>query len=153
MHDSDYPFGISKLFLNVRLNFMIRECCYYPIVMATGVSGYMAISFLLFTISSKFALYLDCCLISPKFIQKLVNILNRGKYIKVRVIVFNATFKNISVISWQSVLFMGETCVPLENHQPAASHWKTLSHNVVSNPHHYKNRAHSFRDDRHWLHR
>jgi hypothetical protein len=63
--------------------------------------------------------------------------------------VFNATFKNISVISWQSVLFMGETCVPWENHQPAASHWQTLSHNV-SNPHHYKNRAHSFRDDRHW---
>jgi hypothetical protein len=46
----------------------------------------------------KFVLFLDCCLISPKFIQKLVNILNRGKYIKVRVIVFNATFKNISVI-------------------------------------------------------
>jgi hypothetical protein len=41
---SDYPFGISKLFLNARLNFMIRECCYCPIVMTTGVSGYMAIS-------------------------------------------------------------------------------------------------------------
>jgi hypothetical protein len=44
------------------------------------------------------------------------NILNSKKdiamNIKVRVIVFNATFKNISVISWQSVLFMGETCVP-----------------------------------------
>ena len=42
--------------------------------------------------------------------------------------VFNATFNNISVISWQSVLLM----VPGENHQPAASHWQTLSHNVVS---------------------
>ena len=42
--------------------------------------------------------------------------------------VFNATFNNISVISWQSVLLV----VPRENHQPAASHWQTLSHNVVS---------------------
>ena len=25
-----------------------------------------------------------------------------------------------------------ETRVPGENHQPAASHWQTLSHNVVS---------------------
>jgi len=40
----------------------------------------------------------------------------------------NATFNNISVISWQSVLLV----VPGENHQPAASHWQTLSHNVVS---------------------
>jgi hypothetical protein len=36
--------------------------------------------------------------------------------------VFNATFNNISVISWQSVLFVEETAVPGENHQPVASH-------------------------------
>ena len=40
----------------------------------------------------------------------------------VRVIVFNATFNNISVISWRSVLFVEETEVPRENHRPAASH-------------------------------
>ena len=45
--------------------------------------------------------------------------------------VFNATFNNISVISWQSVLLVEETGVPGENHQPATSHWQTLSHNVV----------------------
>ena len=45
--------------------------------------------------------------------------------------VFNATFNNISVISWQSVLLEEETGVPWENHQPATSHWQTLSHNVV----------------------
>jgi len=33
--------------------------------------------------------------------------------------VFNATFYNISVISWQSVLFVEETGVPGENHRPA----------------------------------
>jgi len=46
--------------------------------------------------------------------------------------VFNATFNNISVISWWSVLLVEETGVPGENHQTVASHWKTLSHNVVS---------------------
>jgi len=46
--------------------------------------------------------------------------------------VFKATFNNISVILWQSVLLVEETGVPVENHWPAASHWQTLSHNVVS---------------------
>ena len=46
--------------------------------------------------------------------------------------VFNATFNNISVISWCSVLLMEKTGVPVENHQPVASHLHTLSHNVLS---------------------
>ena len=46
--------------------------------------------------------------------------------------VFNATFNNISVILWRSVLLVEETGVPGENHQPAASHCQTLSHNVLS---------------------
>jgi hypothetical protein len=39
------------------------------------------------------------------------------KFVRVRfkVIVFNATFNNISVISWQSVLLVEETRVPGEN--------------------------------------
>jgi hypothetical protein len=45
--------------------------------------------------------------------------------------VFNAICSNISVISWQSVLLVEETGGPGENHQPVASHWQTLSHNVV----------------------
>ena len=56
----------------------------------------------------------------------------------VRVMVFNATFNNISVIytaetpRWSSVLLLEETGVPGENHPPVASHWQTLSNNVVS---------------------
>jgi hypothetical protein len=46
--------------------------------------------------------------------------------------VFNATSNNISVISWRSVLLVEETRVPRENHRPVASHWQTVSHNVVS---------------------
>ena len=38
----------------------------------------------------------------------------------VRVMVFKATFKNISVISWQSVLLVKEMGVPGENHRPVA---------------------------------
>ena len=40
--------------------------------------------------------------------------------------VFNATFNNISAISWQSVLLMEEIREPGENHR------QTLSHNVES---------------------
>ena len=43
--------------------------------------------------------------------------------------VFNATFNNISVISWRSVLLVEETG---ENQQPIVSHYQTLSHNIVS---------------------
>ena len=46
--------------------------------------------------------------------------------------VFNTTFYNISVVSWQSLLLVEETGVPRENRWPFASHWQTLSHNVVS---------------------
>ena len=44
-----------------------------------------------------------------------------------RVMVFNVTFKNISVKLWRSVLLVEETEVPEENHWPAASHWQTLN--------------------------
>ena len=46
--------------------------------------------------------------------------------------VFNATFNNISFISWRSMLLVEETGVPGENHRPAVSHLQTLSHSVVS---------------------
>ena len=45
---------------------------------------------------------------------------------------FITFFNNISVISWQSVLLVEENGIPEENHRPVASHWQTLSHNVVS---------------------
>ena len=40
----------------------------------------------------------------------------------VMVMVFNATFNNISAISWQSFVLVEETGVPGENHRPVASH-------------------------------
>ena len=46
-----------------------------------------------------------------------------------RCMLFNAN--NITVISWWSFLLMEETRVPRGKHQHVASHWQTLSHNVV----------------------
>ena len=42
--------------------------------------------------------------------------------------VFNATFNNISIKSWRSVLLAGETRVTGENHRPVTSHRQILSH-------------------------
>jgi hypothetical protein len=53
-------------------------------------------------------------------------------FFRFRFMVLNATFNNISVISWRSVL-MEEIAVLWKKHRSAASHWQTLSHNVVSN--------------------
>jgi len=38
-------------------------------------------------------------------------------------LVFNATFINISAISWRPVLVVEEARVPGENHRPWASNW------------------------------
>jgi hypothetical protein len=66
--------------------------------------------------------------------------------------VFNATFNNISAISWQSVLLVEETWAPGQN-RPVASHWQTLSHNVVSSiPHLSRIQTHNVCGDRYWLH-
>ena len=58
---------------------------------------------------------------------RLKNAANSGDM--VMVVVFNATFNNISAISWRSVLLVKETVVPGENPKPAAIH---CSYNVVS---------------------
>ena len=54
----------------------------------------------------------------------------------VLLMVFNATFNNISVISWRPDLLVEETEVPEDNHRPVTSHGQTLSHNVVSSTPH-----------------
>ena len=53
--------------------------------------------------------------------------------------VFSATFNNILFISWRSVLLVEEKG---ENLRSVASHWKTLSHNVVSNTPRHEDKGH-----------
>jgi len=48
------------------------------------------------------------------------------------VMVFDTTFTNILVISWRRDILMKKNGIFGENHQPAASHWQNLLHNVVS---------------------
>jgi hypothetical protein len=50
--------------------------------------------------------------------------------LRVRVMVFNATFNNISVIWWRSVLLVEETGVLGENHQPAAKLYHIMLYRV-----------------------
>ena len=80
---------------------------------------------------------------------------NRGKMIGLLwfgSMVISASFINISVISWRSVLLLEENWWNGENHRPAATHCQILSYNVVylalSKP-----RTCNINDDRHWLHR
>ena len=55
----------------------------------------------------------------------------------VMVMAFNATFDNISVVSWKSALLVEDIEVPGENHWSAAGYSQTLLHNLVSStPHH-----------------
>ena len=68
--------------------------------------------------------------------------------------VFDATFNNMWAILWWSVLLVYETEVAGENHQPVASHWQSLSHNVVSSTLRHEQGSNSQQSgDRQWLHR
>jgi hypothetical protein len=53
---------------------------------------------------------------------ELLNVSVYKKVSRVWVRAFKATFNNISVISWQSVLLVEETGVAGENHRPVTSH-------------------------------
>ena len=46
-------------------------------------------------------------------------------------LVFKATFNTISVISWESMLLMGVTQVPRENHLHSVIQWQTFSYEFV----------------------
>ena len=81
--------------------------------------------------------------------------------------VFNITFNNISVISWQSVFLVEETRVPRINHRLVASNLQKLSHiNVASSKPRQERDSNSqhkwwwalitlviYNCDGHWLHR
>ena len=70
------------------------------------------------------------------------------------IMVFNTTFNNISVILWRPVLLVKESRIPGENHQPVASLWQSLSHNVVSStPRLSGIWTHNVNGDRHRLER
>jgi hypothetical protein len=52
-----------------------------------------------------------------------MNLLRLIFFISKQKLVFNATFSNISAISWRPVLVVEEAGIPGENHRPWASNW------------------------------
>jgi hypothetical protein len=71
---------------------------------------YVSLSYIQYLVGSG---YIIMTYVSLSYIQYLVCVM---------VMVFNATFNNISVISWQSVLLVKIIRVHGKNHRPAASH-------------------------------
>jgi len=113
--DSDYPFGIVKLLL-YWCSILLSDLHF------TRVVSILPLSFINVT-------YKHGSIVSRSTASYKEGTFSFGEDC---VMVFNATFNTISVISWRSVLLVEETGVPEENHRPAASQWQTLSHNVVS---------------------
>ena len=78
---------------------------------------------------------LSCSFTSISFLINLLYIMNQLNFVmpttKVTKVIFdlidflcfNATFNNISAISWRPVLMVEEARVPGENHRPWASNW------------------------------
>ena len=89
------------------------------------------------------------------FAQILLVISDRSdNFAKSGIMVFNATFNNISVISWRSVLLVEEPGGPGENHRPVESHWQ-IYHIMVYRVHLPINRiqTQNLSSDRNQLHR
>ena len=141
IQDSDYTvLFIQELFSHDFCLFRIQSTqyclfknCFHMISVYSGFSlhstVYSRIVFTWFLFTQSLA-YID--LLLKRLWEWLCHLQWKVIFGGFRVIMINTTFHNISVISWWSVLLVEETKVPRENHRPVASHWQTLSHNVVS---------------------
>jgi hypothetical protein len=67
--------------------------------------------------------------------------------------VLNASFNNISIMSWRSVLLVEEYGVPRENHQPAAQVTDKFCHIMLHRVRLREIRTHHVNGDKHWLQR
>ena len=83
--------------------------------------------------------------------DKMVPLFGKSNgWIRVRVMVFNTTFNNISVISWWSVLLVEKNGVPGKKTTDLPQVAETLSHNFVSStPRLSGIRIHNISGDRH----
>ena len=82
-------------------------------------------------IKQKFTTWIDKYTNYKKKFSISIRKVKGGKFNPRRVRVFNATFNNISVISWQSVLLVEETKVPRQNHRAVASSKTYIANKLV----------------------
>jgi hypothetical protein len=74
--------------------------------------------------------------------------------VRIKIMVFNPTFNNISAISWRPFSWVEEIGTPGENPRPVASPWQTLSYDIVSStPRLIGIWTHKDNGKRHWWHR
>jgi len=74
-------------------------------------------------------MYFDAIVNMIVFRNFFVEIWKCNKYVLIGwlgFMLFNATFNNISVMSWRSILLVEETKWLGENHRHVASHWQTV---------------------------
>ena len=98
------------------------------------ISSFLCVFVAIFVLASSRHLKITLLVYAPRGLIPNIRwqpILFKNYLAGVRVMVLNATFSNISIISWLSVLLVEETRVPGENHRLAASSWQTLSLNVA----------------------
>jgi hypothetical protein len=107
---------LSPLKLWVRIPLMAR-CTWYNIILVSDL-WQVNVFFRVLLFPPPIKLTATVCRTVVLFKDLLIL-----SYLRVRVMVFNATFNNISVILWQSVLLVEETGVPGKKHWPATSHW------------------------------
>ena len=75
-----------------------------------------------------FASLLEFAYVNVQSRRRNVEILNERKSVsqyfddfRISIVVFDATFNNISIVSWQSLLLVVETGVSEQNHRPVAN--------------------------------
>ena len=127
------PFGILKRLFTVLL--MLSVCilitvfhCVSLFFLATWWSLYIELRFDVFC---HVLVYNDWSLkmfffLRPRPGNSTENCLNHYWYMRVSVIVFNATFNNTSVISRRSVLLVEETGISGKIYRSVGSHWQSL---------------------------
>ena len=99
---------MNKIYITRKIDATLKKNCIYTMFM--------------FCIRLSVQMYqnlVKACQIKTFYKRKLDNVF---MVVVVLVLAFNATFINISVILWWSVLLVVETGVPRENLRPVASH-------------------------------